>query len=166
MKTLWAPWRIEYIRSKKPSGCIFCLEAQGEKDRENLVLFRTSLSFVMLNRYPYSNGHLLIAPHRHVANLDGLSGDEILDLFDLMKVSCTVLQAAASPEGFNIGINLGKAAGAGVEEHVHLHVVPRWNGDTNFMSVIADLRVMPENLMATYEALLPGFASARRKDMA
>jgi ATP adenylyltransferase len=157
MKTLWAPWRMEYIRSKKPSACIFCLEEQTGKDRENLVLHRTPFSFVMLNRYPYSNGHLLVASHRHVATLDGLSGEEVLDLFELMKFSCRVLSDAASPQGFNIGINLGKAAGAGVEEHIHVHIVPRWNGDTNFMSVIADLRVMPENLMATYDELLPGF---------
>lgn len=157
MKSLWAPWRMEYIRSKKPSECIFCLEDRAEHDRENLVLHRTPFSFVMLNRYPYSNGHLLVASHRHVANLDGLSGEEVLDLFELMKLSCRALNNAASPQGFNIGMNLGKAAGAGVEEHIHIHIVPRWNGDTNFMSVIADLRVMPENLTATYDALLPEF---------
>ena len=157
MKTLWAPWRIEYIRSHKPSGCIFCLKDHGAKDRENLVLYRTPFSFVMLNRYPYSNGHLLVAPYRHVADLDGLADEEMLDLFQLVSVSCKILKAAASPEGFNIGMNLGKAAGAGVEEHLHVHIVPRWNGDTNFMCVVADLRVMPENLIATYEALLPGF---------
>ena len=157
MKTLWAPWRIEYIRSNKPSGCIFCLKDRGTKDRENLVLYRTPFSFVMLNRYPYSNGHLLVASYRHAADLDGLSDEEMLDLLQLVRLSCKILQSTASPEGFNIGINLGKAAGAGVEEHLHLHIVPRWNGDTNFMSVVADLRVMPENLIATYEALLPGF---------
>jgi len=164
MKTLWAPWRIEYIRSKKPSGCIFCLEDHAEKNREHLVLHRTPLSLVMLNRYPYSNGHLLVASHRHVANMNGLSGEEALDLFDLVKLSCNVLSAAATPEGFNVGMNLGKAAGAGVEEHLHIHIVPRWNGDTNFMCVIGDLRVMPENLMATYDALLPGFTSASSKE--
>jgi ATP adenylyltransferase len=148
---------MEYIRSKKPSTCIFCLEDQTGNNRDNLVLHRTPSSFVMLNRYPYSNGHLLVAPRRHVATLEGLSGEEVLDLFELMKLSGRVLSDAASPEGFNIGINLGKAAGAGVEDHIHVHIVPRWNGDTNFMSVVADLRVMPENLMATYDALLPGF---------
>ena len=157
MKTLWAPWRIEYIRSRKPSGCIFCLKDHGTKDRENLVLYRTPFSFVMLNRYPYSNGHLLVASYRHVADLGGLSDEEMLDLFNVVRLSCKILKAAASAEGFNIGMNLGKAAGAGVEEHLHVHIVPRWNGDTNFMSVVADLRVMPENLIATYEALLPGF---------
>ncbi len=164
MKTLWAPWRIEYIRNEKPPGCIFCGKDSGSHDKDDLVLHRTSCSFVMLNRYPYSNGHLLVAPFRHVPTLEGLSADEVLDLFDLMKLSCRVLQSIASPQGYNIGINLGKAAGAGVEEHLHVHVVPRWNGDTNFMSVIGDLRVMPENLRATYDALLPGFASARGEE--
>lgn len=158
MKTIWAPWRIEYIRSKKPTGCIFCLDDRGDRDRENLVLLRSPLSFVMLNRYPYSNGHLLVAPRRHMPTLDELTSEEVLDLYKLLNLSCKVLNRAAEPQGFNIGINLGKAAGAGVEEHLHLHVVPRWNGDTNFMSVIGDLRVMPENLMTTYDALLPGFA--------
>lgn len=164
MKTLWAPWRMEYIRNEKPAGCIFCLKDAGEKDLENLVLHRTPHSLIMLNRYPYSNGHLLVAPYRHVATLDGLSADEVLDLFELMKLSSAALNAAASPQGFNIGINLGKAAGAGVEEHLHVHIVPRWNGDTNFMSVIGDVRVMPENLMATYDALLPVFAAARTRE--
>jgi len=159
MKLLWAPWRIEYIRNEKPQVCIFCLGDQSDRDRDNLVLSRSSSSFVMLNRYPYSNGHLLAAPYRHVAEPGGLTDEEVLDLFGLIKVSCAVLTAAASPQGFNIGMNLGKAAGAGVEDHLHFHIVPRWNGDTNFMSVIADLRVMPENLAATYDALLPGFAS-------
>lgn len=164
MKRLWAPWRIEYILNSKPAGCIFCLKEGREQDRENLVLYSTSLSFVMLNRYPYTNGHLLVAPHRHAADLDGLSGEEMSDLFDLVRLSCNVLNAAAAPQGFNIGINLGKAAGAGVDDHLHVHVVPRWNGDTNFMSVVADLRVMPENLLSTYDGLLPGFTAARRKE--
>ena len=157
MKTLWAPWRMEYIRGKKPAGCIFCHDEQTANDRQTFILLRTPLSIVMLNRYPYSNGHLLVAPRRHLASLEQLSDEETLDLFGMVKLSRKVLVAAASPEGFNIGINLGKAAGAGVEEHLHIHIVPRWNGDTNFMSVIADLRVMPENLLATYDALLPGF---------
>lgn len=159
MKRLWAPWRIEYIKTCKPEGCIFCLRDEWDKDRDNLVLYRTSLAMVMLNRYPYTNGHLLISPHRHVADLNALTPEEKLDLFELIRVSSNVLTAAAAPQGFNIGMNLGKAAGAGVDEHLHFHVVPRWNGDTNFMSVVADLRVMPENLQATYDALLPRFSA-------
>lgn len=161
MKRLWAPWRIEYIKMSKPQRCIFCLREEREGDRDNLVLHRTSLSLVMLNRYPYTNGHLLISPYRHVADLNALTPEEKLDLFDLIGMGCDVLNQTAAPQGFNIGMNLGKAAGAGVDEHLHFHVVPRWNGDANFMSVVADLRVMPENLMATYDALLPGFFGTR-----
>jgi ATP adenylyltransferase len=159
MKTLWAPWRIEYIRSRKPTGCIFCLNGSDIEDRDCLVLHRSPHSIIMLNRYPYSNGHILVAPHRHLPDLNGLTGAEAADLFAMVRLSCNVLQEAASPEGYNIGVNLGKAAGAGVEDHFHLHVVPRWQGDTNFMSVVADLRVMPENLMATYDTLLPVFTA-------
>jgi ATP adenylyltransferase len=148
---------MEYIRGRKPAGCIFCHDEQTVNDRQKLILIGTTRSIVMLNRYPYSNGHLLVAPRKHIASLDQLSDEEMLDLLGLVKLSSKVLGDAASPQGFNIGINLGKAAGAGVEEHLHIHIVPRWNGDTNFMSVIADLRVMPENLLATYDVLLPGF---------
>lgn len=157
MERLWAPWRMEYIVNDKPSGCIFCAAEKPEEDRERLILHRTSLSFVMMNRYPYTNGHLLIAPFRHTADLNELTDGEMLDLFATVRLCRNVLQATASPGGFNIGINLGRAAGAGVDEHLHLHVVPRWNGDTNFMSVLDDLRVMPENLMTTYERLKPAF---------
>jgi ATP adenylyltransferase len=157
MKRLWAPWRIDYIINKKPSTCIFCVTPDHESDREKLILYRTDLSLVMLNRYPYNNGHLMIAPFRHSADLNELSDEEMLDLFTTLRLSRNVLEKTASPQGFNIGINLGKAAGAGVDEHLHIHIVPRWNGDTNFMSVISDNRVMPENLRCTYEKLFPGF---------
>jgi ATP adenylyltransferase len=157
MKRLWAPWRIDYIVNKKPSTCIFCVSSDQEHDREKLILFRTDLSLVMLNRYPYNNGHLMIAPFRHTADLNELSEEEMLDLFATLRLSRNVLEKTASPQGFNIGINLGKAAGAGVDEHLHIHIVPRWNGDTNFMSVISDNRVMPENLRSTFEKLFPGF---------
>ena len=159
MKSLWAPWRIEYIRREKPSGCIFCLEATAACDRDLLILHRSAHSVVMLNRYPYSNGHILVAPRHHVAALNDISGEVAADLFAIVSLSCSALNASASPQGFNIGANVGKAAGAGVDDHFHLHVVPRWHGDTNFMSVIADLRVMPENLLATYDTLLPVFVS-------
>ena len=161
MERLWAPWRMEYILNSKPAGCIFCLGDLAASDRHNLVLHRTPLSFVMLNRYPYTNGHLWCAPFSHAADLEGLTTEEKNDLFNLVRLSCNVLKNAVSPQGLNLGINLGKAAGAGVEEHLHVHIVPRWNGDTNFMSVTADLRVVPESLMATYELLLPGFQTAK-----
>ncbi|HEY6838655.1 MAG TPA: HIT domain-containing protein [Geobacteraceae bacterium] len=159
MERLWAPWRIEYILNDKQDGCIFC-PIDGVDDRERLILHRSPLSLVMLNRYPYTNGHLMVAPARHTADMNSLSEAEMLDLFRMVCLSRKVLEEAAAPQGFNIGINLGKAAGAGVDEHLHIHIVPRWNGDTNFMSVISDVRVMPENLLTTYERLLPGFVAA------
>jgi ATP adenylyltransferase len=148
---------MQYILDQKPEGCIFCLSDDEEKDRDLLVLHRSRHSFVMMNRYPYCNGHLLICPYRHVATPEHLDIEETQDLFAMMNMSTKVLSAKFSPQGFNIGINLGKAAGAGVDDHLHVHVVPRWMGDTNYMTVIADVRVMPENLLATYDKLLPGF---------
>src|ERR1039457_2303363 len=158
MEMLWAPWRIEYILNEKPAGCICCLPAEEVEDRENLVLCRTLRSFAMLNRYPYTNGHLMVSPLRHVGDLNQLTSEEMIDLFMLVRESCNALKSAASPDGINIGMNLGRAAGAGVEEHLHIHIVPRWNGDTNFMAVMADVRVMPENLQASYDRLKPLFA--------
>jgi ATP adenylyltransferase len=165
MKRLWAPWRIEYILDEKPGGCIFCAVPDQKKDREKLILYRSSLSLVMLNRYPYTNGHLMVAPFRHTADMNELSADEMLDLFATVRLCSNVLQEAASPQGFNIGVNLGKAAGAGVDDHLHIHIVPRWNGDTNFMSVIDDIRVMPENLVSTYDRLYPGFLARNGLDL-
>lgn len=158
MDKLWAPWRVEYLTKPKSSVCIFC--AEGD-DRELLLLKRTPLVRIMLNRYPYSNGHLMVAPSRHTADLGDLSEAEMLGLFQGAALCRDVLARASAPEGFNIGINLGKAAGAGIDDHLHLHVVPRWNGDNNFMTVVADLRVIPEALLATYDRLLPFFAAVR-----
>jgi ATP adenylyltransferase len=157
MERLWAPWRIDYILNEKPSDCIFCVSSDQEQDRDRLILYRTGLSLVMLNRYPYNNGHMMIAPFRHTADMNELSIAEMLDLFAALRLCRNVLEKTAAPQGFNIGINLGKAGGAGVDDHIHIHIVPRWNGDTNFMSVISDVRIMPENLLNTYEKLLPGF---------
>ena len=162
MQRLWAPWRMEYIVNDKETACIFCIDNNEDRDRELLILHRSILSLVMLNRYPYTNGHLLIAPIRHTADMNSLSDAEMLDLFKTLSLCRSILQDVAAPQGFNIGINLGRAAGAGVDEHLHLHIVPRWNGDTNFMSVLADLRVMPENLLTTYDSLLPAFIAARK----
>jgi len=153
---------MEYIVNDKETACIFCIGNNEDRDRELLILHRSSLSLVMLNRYPYTNGHLLIAPIRHTADMNSLSDAEMLDLFKTLSLCRSILQDVAAPQGFNIGINLGRAAGAGVDEHLHLHIVPRWNGDTNFMSVLADLRVMPENLLTTYDSLLPAFSAARK----
>ena len=157
MDRLWAPWRVEYLTQPGSPGCIFCTKGC---DRDLLVLRRSKLTRVMLNRYPYTNGHLLVSPHRHTAELGELSEAEMLELFRSVALCREVLARASAPDGFNIGMNLGKAAGAGVEDHLHLHVVPRWNGDNNFMSVVADLRVVPEALLATYDRLLPLFEAA------
>jgi ATP adenylyltransferase len=156
MERLWAPWRIEYLAgAKQEDGCIFCRDGE---DRELLVLARNPLTRIMLNRYPYANGHLMVAPQRHTADLGALCDEEMLALFRGVALCREVLTRASAPDGFNIGINLGKAAGAGIEEHLHIHVVPRWNGDNNFMSVVADLRVIPEGLIAAYDRLLPLFS--------
>ena len=161
MERIWAPWRMEYILDDKPVGCIFCISEQPADDRQGLIIRRSSHSFVILNRYPYTNGHLLIAPYRHTAEMDDLTDAETLDMFANLRLCRSVLRRVAGPDGFNIGINLGKPAGAGLEDHIHIHIVPRWNGDTNFISVMADIRVMPENLLATYDNLLPEFQALR-----
>jgi ATP adenylyltransferase len=158
MEKLWAPWRMDYLtQSKKSEGCIFC---QKGDDRELLVLRRTPLVQVMLNLYPYTSGHLMVAPNRHTADLGALTDAEMLDLLRNAAHCREVLIRTGAAEGFNIGMNLGRVAGAGVEDHLHMHVVPRWNGDNNFMSVVADVRVLPEALLATYDRLLPFFAPA------
>ncbi len=148
---------MEYILGGKGPGCIFCPPLAPEQDRERLLLYRGRLSLVMMNRYPYNNGHLLVFPARHVPGLDGLSQEEMADLFLTVRSAVSVLQEVMSPEGFNIGINLGRVAGAGVEEHVHFHIVPRWGGDTSMMTVLGEVRVIPEHLLNTYDRLQPLF---------
>jgi len=152
---------MEYILGNRPKGCIFCPEGNGESDEERLILYRGERIVVMMNRYPYSNGHLLVAPWKHVSGLDGLADEELLDLIRTVQRSVEALQGCMAPDGFNVGLNLGTVAGAGVEAHVHFHIVPRWNGDTNFMTVFADVRVIPEHLQQTYRRLLPYFAKER-----
>lgn len=159
MERVWAPWRMEYILNVKPDHCILCIDSDPANDRELLVLHRTALSFVMLNRFPYSNGHLMVSPYRHVSGLNDLTDDELMDIMKNVRLCGNILTKLASTQGLNIGVNIGKAAGAGVDSHLHIHIVPRWTGDTNFMTVINDLRVMPENLFDTYDTLLPGFAA-------
>lgn len=153
MRKIWAPWRVEYIRSEKTKGCIFCQKPEENKDSQNYILLRGKTSFVILNSYPYNPGHLMVAPFRHLATLDELTDEELFEHFDLVRRSARAIREAYKPEGFNIGINLGRVAGAGVEGHVHTHVVPRWNGDTNFMPVLSDTKVLPEALASTYAQL-------------
>ncbi|MBE0480712.1 MAG: HIT domain-containing protein [Dehalococcoidia bacterium] len=158
MKRIWAPWRVEYIRGSKEKACIFCQKPREDDDTSNYVLFRGKSNLVMLNKYPYNPGHLMVAPYKHISSLDGLGQEELFEHFDLVRKSVRVLTEVYKPAGFNIGINMGKVAGAGVEDHIHTHIVPRWNGDTNFITVVSDVRVIPEALAATYENLKGSFA--------
>jgi ATP adenylyltransferase len=158
MEKIYAPWRMAYIKSEKPAGCIFCKDSIRS---DNLVLFEGNTAFVMMNRYPYISGHLMIIPFRHISQMEDLLTEERLEIFNLQDISVRVLKKAMNPDGFNIGMNLGKAAGAGVDDHIHVHIVPRWSGDTNFMSVVGDVRVIPEDIYTTCELLLPHFKEYR-----
>lgn len=154
MKKLYAPWRMTYIRSKKSEGCIFCRDSTRSED---LVLHEGETAFVMANRYPYISGHIMIIPYRHVSQMEDLLPEEKREIFDMQAICISILKKAMNPDGFNIGINLGKAAGAGVDDHIHVHIVPRWSGDTNFMSVLGEVRVIPEDINKTCELLQPFF---------
>ena len=154
MKTMWAPWRMEYILGEKEKGCIFC---RALSDQDNLTLYKGKVTMVVMNKYPYINGHLLIAPTRHLSLLEQLSKNEMGDLLETVEKSVGILKKVMNPDGFNVGLNLGKVAGAGVEEHLHFHIVPRWFGDTNALTVFADVRVIPEHLQATLNNLKPYF---------
>ncbi|MBI5546263.1 MAG: HIT domain-containing protein [Deltaproteobacteria bacterium] len=157
MQTLWAPWRMEYIKQDKPQGCIFCTYPAQENDRANLVLGRSLHGFVMLNRFPYNSGHLMVIPRRHVSELSALPEAEYDDLQRLLRASVGVLFEVYRPEGMNVGMNLGRIAGAGIADHLHWHAVPRWGGDTNFMPVIGETKVMVEHLEGAYDRLRPRF---------
>jgi len=161
-KMLWAPWRMEYILSKKPKDCIFCLGKGGKEDKKRLVLYRSTRSFVIMNRYPYNNGHIMIAPFKHIANIEDLDIKTAQNMLEVLQKSIKIIKLCLKPEGLNVGINIGKAGGAGVEEHLHVHVVPRWNGDTNFMPVLGDVRVMPEYLEDSYNKLYPYFKALKK----
>lgn len=151
---MWAPWRMEYIKkSKKERGCLFCKKAKGKKDQKNYLLYRSKKSYCIMNLYPYNNGHLMIAPYRHVGSIGSLTDDEICDMLLVAKKGVAALKRAFKPEGFNIGMNVGKVAGAGVIGHLHMHIVPRWKGDTNFMPVLADTKLVSESLDETYTTL-------------
>jgi ATP adenylyltransferase len=157
MERLWAPWRLEYIVGEKEEGCIFCEFPKRGDDAKYLILHREALVYVIMNAYPYSNGHLLVVPYRHVGDISELTDEESLGMMLLARKCCQVLREAVRPDGLNLGMNLGTAAGAGIADHAHMHIVPRWNGDTNFMPVLADVKVIPEALEATYAKLKPLF---------
>jgi ATP adenylyltransferase len=160
MRTLYAPWRMEYITGPAPTGCLFCRvqDAPPEADRENLVVHRTDDAVVMLNKFPYNSGHLMVAPRAHVGSLVDLDDDRTLALMRLVRRSLVVLSDVLTPEGFNTGVNQGRVAGAGIPDHVHVHIVPRWNGDTNFMPVLGEVKVIGEHLDRTWEKVAEGFA--------
>jgi len=153
MERIWAPWRIKYIETSKPEECILCEKPAGNDDARNYILYRGEKNFVILNGYPYNPGHLMVAPYRHVSSPEELNEEERNEHYEIVSRCINVLRQVLNPGGFNVGMNIGKAAGAGIEDHIHTHVVPRWQGDTNFMPVLADVRVIPEALADTYQKL-------------
>ena len=157
MEYIWAPWRLEFIQSEKPKGCILCDKPKQNKDAENYIIYRGQLNFVMLNAYPYNPGHLMVAPYRHIDSIEGMTDDELHEHFEIVRRSTSILREVYDPSGFNLGINLGRVAGVGIADHIHTHIVPRWQGDSNFMPVIAETKVLPEALSLTYQKLLGKF---------
>ncbi|WP_291323553.1 HIT domain-containing protein [Desulfonatronospira sp.] len=157
MKNLWAPWRLEYILGPKADQCLFCLPANVDQDRKRLVLTRGEHCFVLMNRFPYSNGHLMTAPYRHVRCLIELDSNEASEMMGLIQLCTSILKKAFNPDGINIGLNIGEAAGAGIEEHLHFHLVPRWVGDFSFMAVMSETSVIPEHLLTAYDRLKAHF---------
>jgi ATP adenylyltransferase len=166
MEKLFSPWRLRYINSvhDRSRGCVFCSAARGRRDRDNLVLIRGRNNFIILNKYPYNNGHLMIVPYAHVPTLAGASPEALNEMMGLAVVCEAALREAYRPTGINFGMNLGRSAGAGIDRHLHLHVVPRWDGDTNFMSVVHGTRVLPESLQKTYRRLRPLLLAGGVKD--
>ena len=154
---LWAPWRMEYILGEKESGCIFCTRINQDSDKENLILLRGKNNFVIMNKYPYNNGHLMVVPNRHTSEFDSLSDPEKLEMMNLVSKSMNVLKKTVNPDGFNVGLNIGKIAGAGIDDHLHFHIVPRWVADTNFMPVVGQTKIISEDLGETWERLKEGF---------
>jgi ATP adenylyltransferase len=163
MDVLWAPWRLEYILGPKPDECVFCLPEDTDEDRDRLVLYRARLNYVIMNKYPYNNGHLMIAPLRHVSCVTDLTPEEGHETMDLMKMCVEITYQFFNPDGINSGYNLGEAAGAGIAAHLHFQMVPRWIGDASFMAVFSETRVVPEHLISTYDRLKPLF-DARKQE--
>jgi len=166
MKQLWAPWRMEYILSPKPDTCVFCIPPHSEEDEQRLVLYRGQHSFVIMNAFPYNCGHVMVTPFRHVMNLQMLTEGESSEIMLLLRHCSIILQDCFHCQGQNLGLNIGEAAGAGIREHLHFHVVPRWNGDSSFMAVMDEARIMPEHLRATYARLKPHFAVLYQRSQA
>ncbi|MBI5555673.1 MAG: HIT domain-containing protein [Elusimicrobia bacterium] len=150
---IWAPWRMEYIKNVDEPGCVFCKKLRMKDGPENLVLYRGQKSFIMLNLYPYTNGHIMVAPLKHIKDLEKIDAATLAEMMKLSQKMITVLKKLMHPEGFNVGINIGKVAGAGILGHVHIHIVPRWNGDHNFMPVLSATKIMPQTLTEVYTLL-------------
>ncbi len=157
MDRLWAPWRMKYIRTlgSEDPGCIFCVKPKQDLDKNNLIVYRGEHCFAILNAFPYNNGHLMVVPYVHTCELSELGGDIAKELWDVVTLSTQVLTEAFHPDGFNVGMNIGRAAGAGIEQHTHIHVVPRWNGDINFMGAVGETKVLSQDLGETYDNLRP-----------
>lgn len=158
-KPMWAPWRIDYILGEKPGGCVLCDMPAMNDDARNFILHRASTCYVIMNLYPYNNGHLMVVPFRHFSCYEELLSGERAESAELTARAVRALKKAMRPDGFNIGVNQGKAAGAGIDEHLHVHIVPRWNGDSNFMTVVGGVKVIPQCLEDTYRALKEAFES-------
>jgi ATP adenylyltransferase len=158
MDQLWAPWRMAYLAAEPVTGCIFCQKASEDRDIDNGILKRGTTCFVMMNAYPYNPGHLMVVPYAHVDGITKLDSTELADLMQVTKEALVAIEACMSPNGFNIGINQSRSAGAGIADHCHQHVVPRWSGDTNFMTSVANTKVLPELVDDTYSKLLPFFS--------
>ncbi len=162
MKQLWAPWRLAFVeKASRRSGCIFCEKPALKQDGKSFILWRGRHAYVIMNIYPYNNGHLLIAPYRHIAAIENLPEPVLFDMMRLVQQSLRAIRKAYAPEGFNLGVNQGKVAGAGIEHHIHLHIVPRWGADTNFMPLLGETRVLPQHLKASYQRLKAAFGTKR-----
>ena len=157
MKRLWTPWRFKYITSSSEEKCIFCAACESNDDAGRGLLYRGKSCIILLNRYPYSNGHLMIAPTLHHSSPEESDSEVIIELFSLMKTTMGILRSEYNPDGINVGMNIGSAAGAGISDHYHLHILPRWNGDTNFMTTVSETRLIPQTLENSYSQLRPKF---------
>jgi ATP adenylyltransferase len=157
MERIWAPWRVQYIHMNKPAGCIFCDKPKENKDTENLILYRGKLNFVIMNAFPYNPGHLMVVPFRHIGKLEDMTAEERNDHYENVSRAVGILREETQTGSFNIGMNLGRVAGAGIDDHIHTHIVPRWNGDNNFMPVIGETRVISESIEDIYKRLKAKF---------
>lgn len=153
MKRIWAPWRMKYILQSRKAGCFLCSIFKSRRDQRHLVLQRGAYCYLLLNRYPYNNGHLMVAPYRHAATLENMRPEEMNEMMQLTSKACKALRKCMRPDGFNLGLNIGTAAGAGLKDHLHLHIVPRWEGDTNFMPVFGEVKIIPQPLDEVWRKL-------------